>query len=316
LIRNVYKVVLFVCEMKRGILVFSLFVCLFVAGVVSADGSTTETNFNIAGCTLPTGDGLAINTCSRGDVDGEYYCDSDTTLWTTRDVGLGCSMGETTYNLGDPFCCPAGMFCNATSGQFQCAPRLEQCYDQMNQGDCEAIGCIWLEEQGICADGTRDYSCSLYTNPSECAADVWNLGRTGIGTEVCGSYIECGSDSYTIPYESCRCEWDSSAGVCDLKMNGTQTYYSDEDLKKWFTCSKDYTVEECIEGKQNITWTANSQIYNGFPSECLTAVGCTNGASTRMCGEPIIKLPGFSLFALLTSIVVLVVYYYRRDFVK
>ena len=41
---------------------------------------------------------------------------------------------------------------------------------------------------------------------------------------------------------------------------------------------------------------------NGVPEECLEAFGCNDGASVRFCGEPTIKLPGFSLFALFISL--------------
>ncbi|MFH0711826.1 MAG: hypothetical protein V1889_01840, partial [archaeon] len=274
--------------------------------------STTKSDFNIAGCSLPTGGGLAIDTCSRREIDGEYFCDSDITLWVTREVGYGCSLGSTTYNPGDPFCCPAGMFCNATGGAFKCDYRLEQCYNQTNEADCKAIGCVWLSEEGICADGTRDYGCSLYDNSAECLADVWNLGRTGIGTEFCGSYIDCAGTSYTIPYESCGCVWDADDDECELYMEVSETFYDNESLKKWFSCSKYYDIGECVEGEQDVSWTADSVLYNGFPEICLDVMGCSNGSSMRMCGEPVVKLPGFSLFAFFASVVVVGLYYYRR----
>lgn len=300
--------------MKKGLglFVFVLFVLSFVRLVSGAGGSTTETNFNIAGCPLPGGGGLAIDTCSRGAIDGEYYCDviGDDAL-VTREVGVGCSMGDLSYELGEPFCCPAGMFCNATSGAFKCDYRTEQCYDQLTKVDCEAIGCIWLDEEGICVDGTRDYGCSLYTNEPECLADVWNLGRTGIGTEVCGTYLECDDVSYTIPFESCECRW--VGGVCDLYMEGSQTYYDDEETKDWFSCLKNYTVANCIEGEQDVSWIATGTTYGDFPVECLAIMGCSDGNSTRVCGEPVIKLSGFGLFALFASIVLIGLYYTLRE---
>jgi len=293
--------------------VFGMLFLILVVSFVSGD-STTKTDFNIAGCSLPTVGGLAVNTCSRGEVDGEYFCDSGKFLWETMEVGYGCSQGFATYNLGEPFCCPAGMFCNATDGAFRCDYRLEQCYDQMNEADCEEIGCVWLSEIGVCADGTRDYSCSLYNNPSECSSDIWKLGKTGIGTEFCGSYVKCGSTSYTVPYDSCGCVWNDVLGKCELYTEATETFYGSEDLKKWFSCFKSYILGECIEGNQDVSWTSRSEIYNDFPEECLSVIGCSDGSSTRLCGEPVIKLPGFSLFALFVSIVIIGFYYCRRKF--
>ena len=309
--------------MKRvmeSLFVLFLFVLLigifFVVEVGADDDSTTIIDFNIAGCALPGSNsgGLAINTCSRGEIDGEYYCDDDKFLWKTRDGGYGCSLGSAGYVLGSPFCCPAGMFCNETSGGFKCDYRLEQCGNMTNEPDCNAIGCIWLEMEGICADGTRDYGCSLYTDSSSCLNDTWNLGRSGLGTDICGSYIECDGVLYTIPYESCECVWNVGSGVCELYMDGTQTYYNDEEVKDWFSCLKDYDVGDCVDGEQDVSWTATNEIYNDFPEECLDMVGCSDGSLVRSCGEPIIKLPGFSLFALFSSVFIFGTYYLIEGF--
>lgn len=277
--------------------------------------SMTKADFNIAGCSLPAGGGLAIDTCSRNEIDGEYYCavTGDDVL-VTREISYGCSRGADNYTLGELYCCPPGMFCNETGGAFKCEYRLEQCNNQTNEVDCSFIGCIWLDEGGICVDGTRDYSCSLYDSEPECVMDVWNLGRTGIGTEFCGSYIECAGESYTIPYDSCGCKWNNGPEVCELYMEGSETYYDDESLKKWFSCSKDYLIGACVDGGQDVSWTASNVTYNNFPEICLDVMGCSDGSSVRVCGEPIIKLPGFSLFALFGSVVVIGLYYYNRRF--
>ena len=271
--------------------------------------STTKTDFNIAGCSLPGGGGLTIDSCSRAEIAGEYYCDSDKNLLPTREFNYGCSRGldPDSWALGDPYCCPSGMFCNETAVAFKCDYRTEQCWNQTNEADCRAIGCVWLEEENVCADGTRDYGCSLYDSSSECGADVWNLGKTGIGTEFCGTSMDCEGTSYTIPYESCECRWNGV--TCDLYMNGSETYYDNEATREWFSCSKDYVIGECVEGEQDVAWTAASTVNNGFDPACLDVMGCADGSSVRLCGEPIIRLPGFSLFALFVSVVVIGGYY-------
>ena len=85
-------------------------------------------------------------------------------------------------------------------------------------------------------------------------------------------------------------------------------------MKKWFSCSKDYLVGVCVDGEQDVSWTASNVTYNNFPEICLDVMGCSDGSSVRVCGEPIIKLPGFSLFALFGSVVVIGLYYYNRRF--
>jgi hypothetical protein len=276
--------------------------------------STTKADFNIAGCSLPSGGGIVVDSCSRGEIAGEYYCDSGRNLLETRELNYGCSRGlaPAAWALGDPYCCPSGMLCNETGGAFKCDYRLEQCWNQTDESDCKAIGCTWLDEEGLCADGTRDYPCSLYDTQSECETDVWNLGTTGVGTEFCGASIDCGDTMYTIPYESCECRWNAVAEVCDLYMEGGETYYDNAATREWFSCSKDYVLGDCTEGEQDVSWTASSTINNGFDSDCLDMMGCSDGSSTRLCGEPVVRLPGFSLFALFVSVFIIGLYYYRR----
>jgi len=296
---------------------FILLVVLLI-GLVYAD-SSTETEFNIWGCNFvfegePVG--VAGGECSTGIADGWFYCESDITPWITTEQGLGCSMGSPTYNPGDNFCCPSGMFCNETStspNQYTCNRRLENCVDQTDEPSCIAIGCLWMEIDQECTDSARNYDCGYYNTSASCTNDTWNLGRTGIGTELCGTTIECGGEIFSIPEEDCECTWypDAPAGdECQLKMMGIQYF----GAANQFECSNIYNLGDCIDGVQNVTWFSNSSVVNGtFPpevlDECLEVLGCNSGESTRFCGEPIIKLPGFSLFSLLVSLVIIGMYF-------
>ncbi len=288
---------------------------IFVMTFVFAD-STTETKFNIVGCNFEfEGEdvGVAAGECSGGSASGYFFCGTDATSWETTKDGLGCSMGNENYELGDNFCCPAGMFCNKTiSGGFKCERRLENCFNQKDKDECEKNGCLWMNVTNECSDGTRDYDCSYYKDEDSCNTDIWNLGKSGIGAELCGTTVECGDKgnkkTFSIPDSSCGCVWYPLAG-CQFKMVGAQMFYGGEQDK--FSCSNVYSFGECLGGSQEINWTSNAKVISGFspngtiPKDCLEIFKCEGGKGTRLCGEPIVKLPGFSLFSLVFSLIII-----------
>ncbi len=297
---------------------------IFLFSFVSADGSSeTQTDFNIQGCTFDFNSeliGVVAGECSRGDAEGHFYCDDDKFGWITTEEGRGCSLGEETYTLGDNFCCPSGMFCNKTGDKlFRCDRRIENCFNMTTKPDCEAIGCIWFND--ICVENVRDFDCGIYDNKPDCDEDIWNLGQTGIGTEFCGTTIECNNGTiYTISEDECGCEWYPSAPEdkrCQVKLVGVQMFSDDIDTRDEFWCSNVYESGECIDGEQNITWYSTSSADQGFdtfggivPDDCLGILGCNGGETTRFCGEPIIKLSGFSLFSLFASLFIVGIYYF------
>ena len=282
----------------------------FLVGFVGAGSSSTATDFNINGCNFEFEGidiGISAGECSAGIASGYFYCESDLTHWITMDEGYGCSMGSTVYNLGEDFCCPSGMFCNQTaSGKFQCDIRLENCVDQENKDDCENNGCVWMEIDEECTANPREYDCSYYDNEVDCDSDEWNLGSSGIGTEFCGSTIECAGNIFSISEDSCGCKWYPSApegDKCQLNMIGSEMFYDGDQDK--FECSNVYSLGDCLDGLQNVSWYSSSSVIGGFPTgipeECLNVLGCNGGEDTRFCGEPVVKLPGFSLFSLLVA---------------
>jgi hypothetical protein len=282
--------------------------------------STTRSDFIIAGCTLPDESGLARGTCS---VDGEFYCDDDDNWFRTRDDRYGCSLGGLTYTPGDDYCCPSGLYCNGTAGGSNpvCAQRVEQCSDQLNEGDCEGIGCLWLGDEGLCVESTHDYSCSLYQTQEKCDEDIWNLAKEGIGTEVCGTYMVVDNIGYVIPYDSCACVWDATEPDPDFRCKFGYDVYPDiyGADPDWFKCLKAFDVGECIEGVQDFSWTVDQVDVTGeyttnasLLANVAAAAGCELGSSVRNCGEPVIRLPGFSLFALFGSVFIIGLFYFLR----
>ena len=299
---------------------------IFLVVFVNADGSSeTQTDFNIRGCTFNfEGEeiGVVAGECSKGDAAGYFYCDDDKNPWVTTESGLGCSLGETSYVLGDDFCCPSGMFCNKTNeGEFRCDRRMENCFDMTTKSDCEATGCIWFND--ICVESVKDFDCGIYTNEEECEGDIWNLGQVGVGTGLCGEFIECNDGTvYSISEENCSCAWHEHAPEgrhCQVKLVGVQTFYGADEIQDVFSCSNVYELGECIEGKQDVTWYSTSSAIQGFedfggvvPEDCLDVLGCSDGETTRGCGEPIIKLSGFSLFAFFLSLFIIGIYSYCK----
>lgn len=286
-----------------------------------AEGSSsTKTVFNIRGCNFDWGDGtigVSKGRCSGLPADGKFYCSDDQEAFVTNEPGLGCAMGDSGYTMdsGSDFCCEPGKFCNDTNadiGKFRCDWRTETCESMESEGACLGNGCIWLDVEGICADGMRDYSCGFYDSQEDCESDEWNLGTIGIGTGLCGTTMECNDGTmFSIPVSDCACAWYPIAPEgkrCQVKLVGVQMFY--EDTPDKFECSNSYELGDCVGGNQKVNWTSISSVISGFndasavPDDCLVALNCKSGKTTRFCGEPIIKVPFFSLFSLIASVII------------
>ncbi|NPE26526.1 hypothetical protein HNV12_00810 [Methanococcoides sp. SA1] len=299
--------------MKRVCILLAFF--LLCLGVVNAAASV-EAEFVVRGCNfIFEGEnvGVSVGSCSSGDASGFFYCDDSLNGYRTTEDTYGCSMGLDEFTLGDDFCCPSGMFCNSTS--FLCQPRFANCFDQTSEDDCKENGCIWLDLTDQCADGRRDFDCSYYDEESSCEADEWNLGQEGIGTDLCGSApIECGGKTLYVPADGCECEWYGSSGGCQLKMIAEEKYYTGTPDK--FSCTNTYSLGECIDGQQDVSWFSSDSVISGFssgiPQECLDAFGCAGGEDKRFCGEPLIKLSFFSFFSLLACLGMIFLFYFSK----
>jgi len=200
-----------------------------------------------------------------------------------------------------------------------------------NQVGCEGAGCFWIDDGAnqFCVDRPLDFSCSVYQSPGSCSDDIWNIGREGFGTEICNQYASDGASPetwYAVLGGSCECVWDSwsnpgggggmvTTPECLLKYKvSPDIYWGVEDS---FKCIKDFDSTLCVEGVQNVSWNAKTYgatgIFTGvIPSLLKTNSECVNGWEERACGEPIIRLPGFSFFAMISSILLIGVYYFFR----
>lgn len=305
---------------NKVVMFFGVFV--FLIGFVCAAESSTETEFNIHGCNFDfegVNVGISAGECSSGVSEGHFFCGDDTTEYITTITPRGCSLGLASYTNGTDYCCPSGMYCD--EGSLVCVLRANNCVDQDNVNDCENNGCIWLDVTGECVENPRDEDCSYYDTQARCDADKWNLGSDGVGTDMCGETIECAGKIFSISEDSCGCHWNDSAPAgdkCHLKMNATEMFYSGDPDK--FSCSNIYDLGLCVDGVQNVSWFSTSDVKSGFtdldgdgtpdiPAECLTVMGCDGGEGERFCGEPIITLPGVSLFSLFASLLIIGFYY-------
>ena len=297
--------------MKKGLLI--LLIGILVISVVNGEDSETQSNFTISGCDFGE-TGLTEGSCSP---DGDYFCeyeDEEYTLYDTVYDSLGCSYGAATYISGQPFCCPIGYLCENAGGPI-CNLREGECADQLNRIDCENIGCYWLPiDGGICIESPEEYSCDIYQDSGTCLEDKFRLGQTGIGTEICGTYFSVDDVGYVIPLESCHCEWD---GTCKLSYDILEEFYN--GTINSFNCTKSFSIGDCINGTQLVTWSATPNIISGYlsgiPLAVLEAAKCVDNAigAERDCGMPTLKLFGFSLLSFFMSLGIVSLFYFLKE---
>lgn len=313
----------------------------YCSDISAGEVSFAEATFNILGCDF--GDAqVAAGECSTYpiDVKGKYFCDVNRRPYKTNEAGLGCARGDTTYDMdsGANFCCEIGKRCNSSLTElgnenlFRCDDRFKTCDHEDFQGNgketsCKKNGCIWVEDFNKCVETVTEFSCSTYNDSEQqCVNDSMNLGKTGIGTELCGSEMICnGNVRYVIPLENCSCQWfenDKGIPKCQLNLIGIQMFADPDNLgnRDIFSCANAFTLGDCEDGEMDVKWISNNTVVQGFlddngqsldyvPNDCLVAAGCAGGSDVRFCGEPIIKLPGFSLFALFASLFIIGMYY-------
>jgi hypothetical protein len=274
---------------------------------------------------------------TAGSCNLYYYCGNvSLILYDTLRDNLGCSYEQTSLPVGDNRgCCPPGYYCNATpeavaSGDVTCTQYSWICSDFTDDGqpECEAHpGCFWVStgvaSEDYCTDDLSGLGCSVYKSETYCRNDDMELGVLGYGTDSCRDEnipIKCEGKSFVL--DGCQCQWNTADGTCELIQRISSDFYN-ESTNYTFTCNKLFGMGDCLEGEQKVNWTARMvDISTGSPipatatmMECIkNATGCRDGATTRFCGEEVVKLPGFSLFALLTSIVVIGLFYiFKKD---
>ncbi len=299
-----------------------VFLGVFFVGLVCA--SDMGVTVTVDGCNFDFNDevlSVFAGECSDDPGRGYFFCQdggsgNPAIPLSTLDEGLGCARGNASFVLGTPLggCCPSGYTCEVEGSAFQCKSNLESCSVNMTELECAAVDGYYYNGECIC--DSYDQGCDLYISEVDCSADVMDIGKNGVGSEVCGTTVECAGENFVVPEDDCGCNWNLSLGGCYHKMNVTQGRYGVDGPDK-FECSNSYSLGDCSGGSQNVSWISDYSVVNGFsggiPAECLDAVGCNGGEATRFCGEPITKLPGFSLFALFASLFIVGLYYFAID---
>jgi hypothetical protein len=282
----------------------------------SGYSSDTRRDFTLAGCDVPGSSvKLAVTTCSR---DGHYYCDAAAELYDTLSYPMACTW--TLLGEGDRACCPSGYICEARSvadgglggSESYCYLRLQACEDYDNEDDCEENSCYWIDDR--CIDpNDPGLSCSIYLTKPSCEEDIWNFGKTGAGTEVCGTTT---SDGKVIPFDSCRCVWlTDDDDVCVFNYTAVDEIWDPDSSPDLFNCLRSTFSGPCIGGEREINWTVKTQ-PPGVSLSKMEAAGCTNGTKTQICGQPIVALPFFGVWGVVGVCAILVVFYFfmREEF--
>ena len=300
---------------KIGVSFVFMFITLAFSGLYLVSASEVSSDFIVDGC-ISGNDNIANGTCSSS---GHFYCDSSSVLKDTSNDG-GCDMEAAQWNSGDAQCCPAGYECaedSSGNSVYKCKARGDSCGDNTNSGGCSSAGCFWINEEysgGFCVSRPLDYSCGVYDNSTKCANDAWNLGQEGFGATACNKYSANSSgNNYVAPQWLCGCSWNSNENRCELKYNVQEDIYASGDVPVSFTCNKNFSSSACIDDFQDVNW--NVSITGGNPDGVLKSSSeCVSGSDRRACGEPVVKLPGFSLFALISSVAIIGLFYvFKRE---
>lgn len=310
-----YKVMNYIDSM-RGSSLFGVYFVVVVFMLMSL-GFVAGVEFTASGCDFGGGVTLAPDTCSFW---GDKYCGSDLTAYddTTKDYE-GCSLGENSYDFGDRQCCPKGFLCDLNSSAPLTCFRvvdITECATITTNDECSEVGCFWIESEG-CVDAPNEFSCSSYVLEEECDTDAFNLGKEGVGAqEFCDTEFTEAGGVYIIPATSCECEWNGSS--CNLRYSVIPDFY---DVYISFNCSASFDVGECVDGKKSVSWEAGvSESTSAFDDlnqtdkdDIIAAAKCEDGSGVRLCGQPLARLPGFSLFALFFSLGIIGMFYFLRE---
>lgn len=255
-------------------------------------------------------------------------------LYNTASDHLGCSYEDYPLPAGRG-CCPQGYYCNATAAAYatnnvKCVQATWRCSDWTTNASCVEHFCYWITPNAdpashYCSDDIG--SCSVYMSNTDCNNDYMDLGIIGYGTDQCLDDtvpIECEGKSFV--YNGCACEWDPDkfspgVGGCDLVQTISSDFFN-TTTNYTFACKTFFGMGNCTDGEQAIKWNSTLLERRGsggmtpaaseFLKQCVGNKTCKSGESMRFCGDEIVKLPGFSFFALISSITLIIVFYIWR----
>ncbi len=262
-----------------------------------SSSSTVERAFSLDGCKVTGEVGFSFGSCSNS---GRYYCDSSGNVRDTLNYIGACD------SLDSGYCCPSGYVCevpSSSTGGKKCIPRTTQC-TYTSSSSCTGNSCFWLNNR--CYDPSdSSLGCSSYgTNSSACTRDVFNFGRKGLGTGSCGTYTLGGR---IILASSCKCTFSNNS--CKFEYSSIDTFNGASGA---FKCIKSFTTSECLDGKQTVSWTVAP---DGGSLSDWQAAGCVSGSTVENCGQPVVRLPGFSFINIILVFMGLGVFYLitRKD---
>mgnify|MGYP000129575434 CR=1 FL=1 len=259
--------------------------------------SQVETIFTIRGCKIPL-DGeyefVPLESCSVQTK--HYYCVNETLYYDT--LVEHCEGSDGIAGTLDD-CCPRGYYCPDVGAA--CIERETTCSDYSTQTECEEVGCIWLDTE--CTEPAGMLSCSDYPTETTCNNDILGLGKaggTGLGTEICGKTF----GDYIVNASSCRCEWESNETGCKFVYNVNKIIGGDE----FITCLKNFSITDCIGGKQVLAWSAKILPVELENNETAQEQ-CSTGEKAVKCGIPVSKLDFFDIINFIIGSLIIFAYY-------
>jgi hypothetical protein len=158
-------------------------------------------------------------------------------------------------------------------------------------------------------------SCSDYENSTACEDDELGVADNSLFcggirrvSGACGVYL---GTNYVADPTSCGCFWDSDE--CKQKEEIAPEIQTDDfDPSDKHTCIKSIQKSDCLNGIMQIT-IANTIQWSGEVSQAIKDACaddlCPSSTKEISCGEPIVKLPGFSLINILAAALLLTVFY-------
>jgi len=281
-------------------------VVLLIFGAVGVfAASSTETGYTIVS-----------NGCSE---DGSEYCENGV-CWPTDVRSERCyspsAAGEFVWSIENPSgssCCEDSTDLCVANGtlfgvdQYICEFGKQSCNESMTQVQCETpeVEGFYIGGKCICGDGV----CSDYTSAGQaiCEDDPGNFAEYNFDTTE--NVKECAASSLVKKIENSSCVWDDE----ECK---TEDVYAEEDytgIPVRFSCSSVYEIGDCIDGQAQYNRTSEGSVTSGVLTQAELDECCPDASGYKFCGEEIIKLPFFSWFSLVASLVIVGLYYFGSE---
>lgn len=298
-----------------------IFLVLAGFSFVSAGGSSSgEVNFGFPGCPYGSEDKAGVGECFD---EGQKFCAQDNLALSTFNDAGAC-LGVDGVEGGDD-CCPSGYFCREATaseedagyveGEYYCMPLVDESCEDFEFGECGDKNCCWVftddaKSEGVCK--SKD-SCGIYEIETQCAGD--NCGCSEDEDCDVGEIKIVGGKDYVV--EGCGCKWGENPDECifgfDLAASFTDP--SNPSNKDRYSCSKRYDCGECENGVMvcEVSATLRDKGDNVIVNEdTREEADCVNSTEEKVCGQPLVRLPGFSFVNVVLVLAGLVGFYFFK----